>query len=223
MAELNSEEEQIEAIKRWWKQNGISLLAGVVLAAAGVFGWNAWQDYQNRQAEAASIRYQQLVSAVETASNDDTADAPLLAEGRRLANQIQAEHSGSLYAELAVLLDARLAIAQDDLSGAISSLKALTESSQRDYLKSLAQLRLARLTLATDTPEAALTLLDQPISDALAAQHANVRGDAYHALDRHDQASDAWQQALNLSEQRGQALYGVRLKLDDLGTVEPAP
>ena len=42
MAELRTEEEQLEAIKRWWKENGTSLIAGVAIAAAGVFGWNAW-------------------------------------------------------------------------------------------------------------------------------------------------------------------------------------
>ncbi len=41
MAELRTEEEQIEAIKRWWKENGVSLLIGAAIAAAGVFAWKA--------------------------------------------------------------------------------------------------------------------------------------------------------------------------------------
>ena len=68
MVELRSEEEQLDAVKRWWKENGMSLIAGAVLAAAGVFGWNAWQNYQQGQAEAASMRYQQLVNM--TAGNE---------------------------------------------------------------------------------------------------------------------------------------------------------
>ena len=44
MAELRSEEEQLDAIKRWWKSNGTSLIIGVVVAAAGVFAWKAWQN-----------------------------------------------------------------------------------------------------------------------------------------------------------------------------------
>ena len=62
MAELRSEEEQLEVVKRWWKENGTSLIAGAVLAAAGVFGWNAWQNYQEGKSEAASARYQQLIN-----------------------------------------------------------------------------------------------------------------------------------------------------------------
>ncbi|MDX1713508.1 MAG: tetratricopeptide repeat protein, partial [Halomonas venusta] len=77
MAELRSEEEQLEVIKRWWKENGTSLIAGAVLAAAGVFGWNAWQNYQEGQAEAASVRYQQLVNmtAGNTLADDQLANA----------------------------------------------------------------------------------------------------------------------------------------------------
>ena len=67
MADLRSEEEQLDVAKRWWKENGTSLIAGAVLAAAGVFGWNAWQNYQEGQSEAASARYQQLVTI--TAAN----------------------------------------------------------------------------------------------------------------------------------------------------------
>ena len=62
MAELRSEEEQLDAIKRWWKSNGTSLIIGVVVAAAGVFAWKAWQNYQDSQAEAASAQYQQLLA-----------------------------------------------------------------------------------------------------------------------------------------------------------------
>ena len=65
-----SEEEQLDIVKRWWKENGTSLIAGAALAAAGVFGWNAWQNYQQGQSEAASVRYQQLVN-VATANELD--------------------------------------------------------------------------------------------------------------------------------------------------------
>ncbi|BBM05085.1 hypothetical protein HAALTHF_00060n [Vreelandella aquamarina] len=44
------------------EENGTSLIAGAVLAATGVFGWNAWQNYQEGKSEAASARYQQLIN-----------------------------------------------------------------------------------------------------------------------------------------------------------------
>ncbi|MGV2931325.1 YfgM family protein [Vreelandella venusta] len=216
MAELRSEEEQLEVIKRWWKENGTSLIAGAVLAAAGVFGWNAWQNYQEGQAEAASVRYQQLVNM--TAGNTLADDQ--LANARELIDDITSDHSDTLYAELAQLLGARLAVQQGDLEAAKSALENVADDSSRRYVKSLAWLRLARIEIANGDPQAALSLLDESISDALAAQRANVRGDAYAALDQTEQARDAWQTALELAQTQNQALYGVQLKLDDLGVEE---
>lgn len=213
-----SEDEQLDAIKRWWKENGTSLIAGAALAAAGVFGWNAWQDYQDGKAEAASIRYQQLVSL----AAGDELDGDRLGEARDMVDEIVSEHDDTLYAELALLLDARLAVQQDDLDSATESLTQVAESSSRRYVQSLAWLRLARIAVANDDPERALDLLDEPITEALAAQQANVRGDAHMALDDQDAARDAWQNALELAQQQDQPLYGVQFKLDDLGAKETA-
>ncbi|MGP5563295.1 YfgM family protein [Vreelandella alkaliphila] len=216
MAELRSEEEQLEVIKRWWKENGTSLIAGAVLAAAGVFGWNAWQNYQEGQAEAASVRYQQLVNM--TAGNTLADDQ--LANARELIDEITSDHGDTLYAELAQLLEARLAAQQGDLDAAKSALENVASDSSRRYVQSLAWLRLARIEIANGNPQAALSLLDKSISDALAAQQANVRGDAYAALDQTEQARDAWQTALELAQTQNQPLYGVQFKLDDLGVEE---
>lgn len=216
MAELRSEEEQLEVIKRWWKENGTSLIAGAVLAAAGVFGWNAWQNYQEGQAEAASVRYQQLVNM--TAGNTLADDQ--LANARELIDDITSDHGDTLYAELAQLLEARLAVQQGDLDAAKSALENVASDSSRRYVQSLAWLRLARIEIANGNPQAALSLLDESITDALAAQQANVRGDAYAALDQTEQARDAWQTALELAQTQNQPLYGVQFKLDDLGVEE---
>ena len=218
MAELRTEEEQLEAIKRWWKDNGTSLIAGVAIAAAGVFGWNAWQNYQDNRAEAASVRYQELVNLTTSNANDEA----MLDQARELATEITDEYDGTLYAELAQLLDARLAVQQQDLEGASRALEQVIEDSSRLYVQSLARLRLARLAIAGDEPQEALELLDQPIVDALSAQRDDLRGDAHFALDQHDDARKAWQSALTLAQEQSQPLYGVQLKLDDLAPKEAA-
>nr|WP_301011571.1 tetratricopeptide repeat protein [Halomonas sp.] len=216
VAELRSEEEQLEVAKRWWKENGTSLIAGAVLAAAGVLGWNAWQNYQEGQAEAASARYQQLVNM--TASN--TLEDDQLVAARELISEINDEHGKTLYAELALLLDARLAVQQGNLDDARTALEQVASSSSRRYVQSLAWLRLARIEVAEGNPEAALSLLDEPITESLAAQKANIQGDAYAALGETEQAREAWQTALELAQTQNQALYGVQFKLDDLGAKE---
>lgn len=213
MAELRTEEEQLEAIKRWWKENGTSLVIGVVIAAAGVFGWKAWQSYQANQAEAASVRYQQLL----TLAGQEDLQGDTLAQAQQLIEEINAEHGGSLYAELATLIQARLAIAENDNASAIEALESLIAASDRDYLKGLARLRLARLQLAGGDAEAALASLEAGVPDSLGAQRADTRGDILLALEREDEAREAYQSALRLSQESGQPVYGVQLKLDNLG------
>ncbi|MGO2878855.1 MAG: YfgM family protein [Halomonas sp.] len=211
-----SEEEQLDIVKRWWKENGTSLIAGAALAAAGVFGWNAWQNYQQGQSEAASVRYQQLVN-VATANELDEQQT---ASARELISELTDDYGKTLYAELALLMDARLAVQQGDIDAAKVSLEQVADNSSRRYVQSLAWLRLARIEVANGNPDAALALLDEPISEALAAQQANVRGDAYAALGQTDQARSAWQNAQELAESLDQTLYGVPFKLDDLGAEE---
>ncbi|KAE8437087.1 YfgM family protein [Vreelandella piezotolerans] len=216
MAELRSEEEQLEVVKRWWKENGTSLIAGAVLAAAGVFGWNAWQNYQEGKAEAASARYQQLINMTAGTTLEDDQ----LSEAQTLIDELTDDYGNTLYAELAQLLEARLAVEQDDLSTAKQALQDVASHSSRRYVQSVAWLRLARIEVAQGNPEAALALLDQPISDALAAQQANVRGDAFFAQNQPEQAREAWQTAQSIAQNQNQPLYGVQFKLDDLGAEE---
>lgn len=216
MAELRSDEEQLDAVKRWWKENGISLVAGAVIAAAGVFGWHAWQNYQQGQSEAASMRYQQLVNMT---TGSDLAEDELVS-ARNMVSGLNDEHGNTLYAELALLLDARLAVQQGDLEGAKASLESAADNSSRRYVQSLAWLRLARIELAEGNADQALALLDEPITDALAAQREDVRGDAFAAQGDTEAARDAWQNALQLAQTHNQPLYGVQFKLDDLGAEE---
>jgi len=216
VAELRSEGEQLEVVKRWWRENGTSLIAGGVLAAAGVFGWNAWQNYQEGKAEAASARYQQLINMTAGTTLEDDQ----LSEAQTLIDELTDDYGNTLYAELAQLLEARLAVEQDDLSTAKQALQDVASHSSRRYVQSVAWLRLARIEVAQGNPEAALALLDQPISDALAAQQANVRGDAFFAQNQPEQAREAWQTAQSIAQNQNQPLYGVQFKLDDLGAEE---
>ncbi|SDM30770.1 Putative negative regulator of RcsB-dependent stress response [Franzmannia pantelleriensis] len=213
MAELRSEEEQLDAIKAWWKNNGTSLIAGVVIAVSGVLGWNAWQNYQENQSEAASLRYQQLLSL----AADPALDEGGRAEARGLIDEITDNHGRTLYADLAQMFEARLAVAEGDLAAARAALGDVIDGNARDYIQALARLRLARVQIADGNPEAALEVLDSGIPDSLSAQRQDIRGDAFVALERDDEARDAYRQAMALAVEHGQSLYGVQLKLDNLG------
>ena len=73
MDEFLSEKEQIQQLRDWWHDNGWYLAGGVVLGVAALTGWNQYQAYHDRRAEAAAALYLQLNEAVEDGLQDDAA------------------------------------------------------------------------------------------------------------------------------------------------------
>ena len=59
-----TDEERLEVIKKWWRENGSSIITGVVLGLAVLFGSKAWFAYQDRKAETASNIYTTLIVAL---------------------------------------------------------------------------------------------------------------------------------------------------------------
>ncbi|MGB1221532.1 MAG: tetratricopeptide repeat protein, partial [Alcanivoracaceae bacterium] len=53
-----SEEEQIERLQSWWRENGTSLVAAIVVAVAAVVGWRHYQELERTEAAAASSVYE---------------------------------------------------------------------------------------------------------------------------------------------------------------------
>ena len=54
---MDTEDQQLEELKKWWKENGSSIITGVVLGLAILFGARAWFAWQERTAQQASAVY----------------------------------------------------------------------------------------------------------------------------------------------------------------------
>ena len=89
----------------------------MALAAGVWFGWQGWQDSQRASAEAASLIYQDLVEASNTANGEALSDDSR-ATATHLAGQLKEEYSSSLYAQNAVLFLAKLAVEERQLEKA---------------------------------------------------------------------------------------------------------
>ncbi len=207
MATHIHEEEQVEALKRWWKENGTAIIAGIVLGLAGIFGWNAWQNHRQVQAEQASALYAQLLDAVDRRQYS-------LAEG--LVQRLTTEFGSTAYADFARLLAAKAAVDRQDLENAKKYLgQVLTRSGDPDF-RHLARLRLARVHLADGHPEDGLKLLTAPDAGdpgSFGGQYEEIKGDLYVALGRLEQAAAAYRKAIELGRDHGY----LRMKLNDLG------
>lgn len=201
-----TEEEQLEALKRWWNENGKWILTAVVLAAGGYFGWNAWQDQRTGQALAASAQYEALLSSADTGE---------LNPG--LVGEIKQNHGSSQYAYNAAFLRAQNAVQNDDLATAASELQWILDQTSRGAAAELARVRLARVLIAQSDYGQALEVLDASPSDSFASKFAEARGDALLGQGDHARARAAYQSALTgLGPDAQSRMVLLEMKLDDL-------
>ncbi|MGD8742027.1 MAG: tetratricopeptide repeat protein [Granulosicoccaceae bacterium] len=207
MAEHQTEEQQVEAIKQWWKDNGLSVVAGLVIGFAALFGWNYWNDYRDEQAARASRIYQQLMTNLQ-ASN--------AAAVEQQANTLRSDFKRTPYAALAALAQARLAVEAEDLDAAAAHLQWAVANSRQDQLEHTARLRLARMLIAADNSGAASAVLEKVKPGAYVAAYAEVEGDIAWAQGDHAAAREAYNRALVAAADDTQQSNVLKLKLDDI-------
>lgn len=198
MESYRTEEEQVEALRRWWDENGRSTLVGIVLVLAAVFGWQGWQRYEAQRSDSASDLYQQMLEAVSMAGQGVVNDGP----AERLASQLREEYGGTAYARFAALHQARMAVAGDDLDAAESHLRwVLGKARSGSDIALVAQLRLARVVAARGETEQALELLASTGGGTFRATSALARGDVLAAAGRDAEALAAYRDAQALVQE----------------------
>ncbi|WP_019528922.1 YfgM family protein [Dasania marina] len=194
--DYQNDEEQIEAIKRWWKENGKSTLTGIALAIAAGFGWQGWQKQQQESAYAASSAYQNLLAVV--AKDQAPLNDEQMATANYLADKVKNDYASSSYAQLAALYKAQLAVKASNLVDAETELRWVLAQSPTAEIKAQAQLRLAKVLLATEKYPLALAELAQPIV-GFKPLYAELKGDILLAQGDEAAARAAYQQAKDLA------------------------
>lgn len=225
VASYDGDDEQVEALKRWWKENGNSLLAGVAIVLAAYFGIGRFQDSRSAEAGRASDLYQQMADlAVENMSGAITSDAYQAVQGVHL--ELRNGHSGSIYSRYAALLMARFHVERNELDKAAAELQWILDNPDVGLMREadeelfvIARLRLARIKLGQGAASEALALLQAAtIKDAFIPGYAEAEGDVQMALGNADAARAAYRKALVALEASGTGNPAIlRLKLQELG------
>lgn len=212
--ELLTDQQQAEKVKGWLRENGLFLVAGVVLGLGALFGWNQWNRYQERQAEEASAVYETFLQAVR-ADRLDRAEEGMT----RLAT----DFSSSPYTDQGRLIMARLYLDQSKTDKAAEYLQKVASTAVSAEFRSIASLRLARVLVLQQKYDAALKALAEPGSKAFATAYHDVRGDVYYAMGKSAEARSEYEQALN-GDVAATVLDRtfVQAKLDDLGGASAA-
>ena len=198
-----TEEQQIAEIKKWWSENATSIIVGVVLGLAGVFGVRAWLGYQDSLSERASTIYTVMMQGLEQGN-------PQLVSER--ADTLITQYSSTPYAAMAALALAKIQLQEGDLDAANSQLQWVLDNGDIDLVRETARLRLARVLIAQERLDEAEALLEQPRSTtAFDNLYTEVAGDIHSARDNAAAASEAYQRALAATPATNQANPGYQL------------
>lgn len=218
MDAYRTEEEQLEALKRWWDENGKSTLAAIIIAVSAGFGWQTWQGQQANARAEASDAYQALLVSLSGAR--ETAN---LEPARAQARQLKENFSGSTYAQFAAMHLARMAVEAGDLESAERELRwVLSEVDPGSDLAAINSLRLARVLASRGETDQALAILDRETEGSYAAAYALARGDILLLQGREAEAREAYTDARLLALEGG--LQGQLKSLDQkLESLSPVP
>ena len=210
--EYETEEQQVEALKSWWRENGRSVLLGIGIGAAAIIGWQGWTKYQQSQAESASDTYSESLNAL--ATGDATA-------ATAAAATVRDEHGNSMYATLAALAAARAHVENDDLDAAATELRWAVKNSPQAEVATVARIRLARVLAEAGKHEDALKQLPAKPPKEFAALVDEARGDIYVATGDLDAARTAYRAAQQSGQRSGNSSL-LEMKLNDIAAPEDA-
>ncbi|OBP14038.1 hypothetical protein A5320_15375 [Rheinheimera sp. SA_1] len=200
----NTEEQQVEAIKRFWKQNGVSIIAGVVIGLAGLYGFRFYQAQQVASIQGQSSQYAALIEKVAAEGADKSA---WLIEAQTF---IEA-NPGSSYAVLTALLAAKEAVQAKDFVVAEKQLSWVVANTKTPEIIAVATLRLARVQTEQGNFEAALSTLNATLPKSFTAQQQELKGDVLLKSGDESKAKAAYQAALAASEAGKNPLLQVKL------------
>jgi len=229
--ELYDDYEQGERVKKWIKTNGSAVLLGLGIAVAGYFGFNYWQAQQQQQRFDAAQYHEVVGDQLALLTDDAAVAATINAEGETISSEpddsvmfgalatLQNDYSDSLYAALATLQVADYKLGEDDLQGASQQYQFILDNSVEGEITAIAALRLARLQLAMQEPQAVLQTLNRiGAGSDHKALIARIRGEAYLAMDDREQALQAFSQAEE--ELGGTPDRMLELRLADLRDID---
>ena len=203
MAQYETEEQQVEAIKSFWKENGKAIILGAVIGFGGIFGWDYYKDYQKEQAELASQQYAEAVDAIVAGDSEQT-------QFVEKAEALKADYSATSYAALAALKLAEIEVAKNNLDAAAEQVRWVVDQGNKAFTP-VAEVRLARVLLAQEKYDAAISQADSIKTAAFKDSALLVKGEALLAKGDREAAKNAFIEAREASSGTPNPLLALRL------------
>ncbi|MCL1096516.1 tetratricopeptide repeat protein [Shewanella gelidii] len=199
----STEEQQVDAIKTFWKDYGTSIIIGAVVGLGGLYGWNTYSDYKVTQQEKASEAFQSV--------GLQRADPVAM---KTAAAEFSTAHDQKGYQAMLDLILAKAAVDAGDLAEAEKVLKQVIAAKPGSSLDVIATIRLARIQAEQGQLATAIATLEQVTDEAFLAQRDELKGDFLSRQGDVEKAKVAYQSAMDKGG--AAASPGLKMKLDSL-------
>jgi predicted negative regulator of RcsB-dependent stress response len=210
MAELDlHEQEQVDALKAWWKENGRWVVGALVVGLLGFAGAQYWKSHQSSQAAEAAKLYAEVMKQAATNDAKRIGDA---------ADALVSRYGGSAYAPRAQLLAAQASLQARDVAHAKVQLQWVIEHASESGLQDAARLKLASVLLDEKKYDEALKQLDAAHPESFTGLYADLKGDVLSAQGKTAEARAAYQQAYDKTDAQSVYRNLIQLKMDGLGS-----
>ena len=209
MAELDlHEQEQVDALKAWWKENGKWVVGVLVVGLLGFAGMQYWKSHQASQAAEAAKLYSEVMKQTETNDAKRIGDA---------ADALVSRYGSSAYAPRAQLVAAQASLQARDVAHAKVQLQWVIEHAGESGLQDTARLKLASVLLDEKKYDEALKQLDAAHPESFTGLYADLKGDVLSAQGKTEEARAAYQQAYDKTDAQSVYRNLIQLKMDGLG------
>jgi len=210
MAALDlQEQEQVEELKAWWKDNRNQILGALLIAVVAIGGWRGWQYYHQNQSNQAAMLYSQFIRQLEGNDAGRVNDA---------AAAMVERFPSTAYTSRAALLAAQVNEHGKDVTRAKAQLQWVIDHAGEAELRDVARLRLASLLLDEAKYAEAMSLLGAEHSASFDGLYADLRGDALSAQGKADEARSAYKLAYEKTDPKSMYRNLIQMKLDALVT-----
>ncbi len=212
--EFETEEQQVEALKKWWKENGKQIIFGAVIGFGLIIGWRYYLDYSMSQKAEASALFEQVINVDE--------QSKLSVDKAAVFEKIKKNYSSTAYLSSAGLVLAKEHYEAGEKQKAIDVLDEIITNNNQNVLVLVAKERKARILIDLGKADDALKVLSVEVINEFQSIYEELRGDAHYSKGDIDSARTAYDKALLLNNSNSNNL--LQMKRDNLGesTMSPA-
>ena len=207
------EQEQLDAVKQFWKRYG-NLVTWLLIAALLAYsGWTGWNWWQREQATQAGAMFDELDKAAQAADVDKVAS---------VFGDLKSRYPKTAFAQQGWLLAAKVQAEKGQSEAAQATLDWVASNAGEAEYQTIARLRLAGLLLDNKKFDEALKQLDAATAAGFEALVSDRRGDVLMAQGKAEDAKASYTKAWQAMDAKIEYRQLIEAKLAALGAAPSA-